>query len=347
MVGDRARLGRPGQAGRLAGLLVLTLAAVLLFVLSGCSAEPGARRLSGDLATHDPAFVAGADGDASYVYSTGDGRVADGNIQIRRSTDGLHWEYVGEVWQQKPAWLVEAVPGVDNLWAPELYEHDGTWYLYYSASLFGSNSSVIALATNSTLDPDAAGYEWVDRGEVISSAGTDYNAIDPGIVEDAQGTPWLSFGSFSSGLELVELEWPSGLRNGAADPVLIADRGLAVNAIEAPYLLAHDGFYYLFFSRDFCCRGVDSTYNIAVGRSESVTGPYLDANGAALLDDGGTPVLESAGPRIGPGGQSVSGGVLAFHYYDEDLAGAFQLGLIPLQWLDGWPVASWGEAVPD
>jgi arabinan endo-1,5-alpha-L-arabinosidase len=341
MVGDRARLGRTGQAGTLAGLLVLTVAAVLLFVLSGCSAEQGTRELSGDIAVHDPAYVAGVDGEASYVYSTGNGEVADGNVQIRRSVDGLDWEYLGEVWQQKPDWLVAAVPGVDNLWAPELFENDGTWYLYYSASLFGTNTSVIALATNSTLDPDAAGYEWVDRGEVITSVGTDYNAIDPGVVEDADGTPWLSFGSFSSGLQLVELEWPTGLRADDAAPVLIADRDLATNALEAPFLLAHDDYFYLFFSRDFCCRGTDSTYNIAVGRSETVAGPYLDANGAALLDDGGTPLLESDGDRVGPGGQSVSGGTLAFHYYDAAQDGLFQLGLIPLGWEDGWPVATW------
>jgi arabinan endo-1,5-alpha-L-arabinosidase len=341
MVGDRARLGRPGRAGTLAGLLVLTLTAVLLFVLSGCSAEQGARELGGDIAVHDPAYVAGVDGAASFIYSTGNGQVADGNVQIRRSVDGLDWEYVGEVWQEKPAWLVEAVPGVDNLWAPELYENDGTWYLYYSASLFGTNTSVIALATNSTLDPDAADYEWVDQGEVITSVGADYNAIDPGVVEDADGTPWLSFGSFSSGLHLVELEWPTGLRANDADPELIADRDLATNALEAPFVLAHEDYFYLFFSRDFCCRGTDSTYNIAVGRSESVSGPYLDANGAALLDDGGTPLLETDGDRVGPGGQSVSGGTLAFHYYDAAQDGLFQLGLIPLRWEDGWPVAAW------
>jgi arabinan endo-1,5-alpha-L-arabinosidase len=340
MVGDRARLGRPGQAGTLAGLLVLTLTAVLLFVLSGCSAEQGARELSGDIAVHDPAYVAGLEGAASFIYSTGNGQIADGNVQIRRSVDGLDWEYVGEVWQEKPAWLVEAVPGVDNLWAPELYEHDGTWYLYYSASLFGTNTSVIALATNSTLDPDAAGYEWVDQGEVITSVGAEYNAIDPGVVEDADGTPWLSFGSFSSGLHLVELEWPTGLRANDADPELIADRDLATNALEAPFVLAHEDYFYLFFSRDFCCRGTESTYNIAVGRSESVAGPYLDANGAALLDDGGTPLLETDGDRVGPGGQSVSGGTLAFHYYDAAQDGLFQLGLIPLRWEDGWPVAA-------
>ena len=138
--------------------------------------DPGARRLraasgawdlSGDLSTHDPALA--RDGDTWYVYSTGNGTVADGNVQVRSSSDGRSWRYEGEVWDEKPAWIDDAVPGVDNLWAPELVEHDGTWYLYYSASRFGKNSSVIALATNTTLDPDDPAYEWVDRGPVIAS----------------------------------------------------------------------------------------------------------------------------------------------------------------------------------
>lgn len=322
---------------RLAALVVVGL------VLSGCSAAVASgpsvfAEPTGDVYTHDPALVAGGDGEPWFVYSTGNGQTADGNIQIRRSDDGIDWEYAGEVWQEKPDWLAEAVPGVDNLWAPELYEHDGIWYLYYSASTFGSNLSVIALATNTTLDPDAAGYEWVDRGTVISSAGADFNAIDPGLVEDAEGTPWLSFGSFWSGLRMVELAWPDGLPVSDAEPLRLADRQSPPNAIEAPYIQPHDGYYYLFFSRDFCCQGVDSTYNIAVGRSAEVTGPYLDADGVPLLDGGGTPVLGAVDARIGPGGQSVSDGILAYHFYDAELDGAFRLGLARLSWEGGWPV---------
>ncbi|MFJ4999295.1 arabinan endo-1,5-alpha-L-arabinosidase [Microbacterium sp. NPDC088619] len=320
-------------------------AAVFIFAaaLAGCAAAPPAAEpaaaLSGDVFVHDPAYV--SDGDEAFVYSTGNGQIGDGNVQIRRSDDGIDWEYVGEVWAEKPAWLSEAVPGVDNLWAPELYEHDGTWYLYYSASTFGANTSVIALATNTTLDPDDPEYEWVDRGEVIASAGTDFNAIDPGIVEDEEGVPWMAFGSFSSGIRMVQLSWPSGLRADEDEPLRLADRGLMENAIEAPYIVAHDGAFYLFASRGFCCRGVDSTYEIIVGRSTSVGGPYLDADGGALLDDGGTVVLATDGDRIGPGGQSVSDGALAFHYYDGRADGVATLGLLPITWEDGWPHVEW------
>lgn len=328
-------------------LLCLAATAAVLttaVALAGCAETAAAApELSGDVFVHDPAYVVTDAG--HFVYSTGDGRIADGGIQIRRSADGADWEYVGEVWEQKPEWLQEAVPGVDNLWAPELHEHGGTWYLYYSVSTFGSNRSVIALATNTTLDPDDPGYAWVDRGPVIASEGTDYNAIDAGIIEDDEGTPWMSFGSFSSGIRMVELEWPSGLRADDAEPLRLADRGLVENAIEAPFIVERDGWYYLFASRGLCCRGVDSTYEIIVGRSKDVTGPYVDAYGGALLDDGGTVVLAGdGGYRVGPGGQSVHGDMLAFHWYDAHADGTPTLGLLPLVWKDGWPSAVWPDA---
>ena len=324
-------------------ILTGTFVALAALVPAGCAPAAEAPELTGDVFVHDPAYVHGDGDDPHWIYSTGNGTIGDGNIQIRRSDDGGSWEYIGEVWQTKPAWITEAVEGVDNLWAPELYEHDGTWYLYYAASTFGSGDSVIALATNTTLDPDAADYEWVDRGEVIASAGEPYNAIDPGIVEDADGNPWMAFGSFSSGLQIVPLQWPSGLRADGAEPVTIADRGMLENAIEAPFIVPHDGAFYLFASRGFCCRGADSTYEIIVGRADAVTGPYLDRDGGALTEDGGTVVLTTDGDRIGPGGQSVAGGMLAFHWYDGAADGMFRLGLLPLEWQDGWPTAEWPE----
>ena len=329
-----------GSGLRLTALAVAVLSAATALVGCGPAQVP---ELTGDLFVHDPAY-AQVD-DVQFIYSTGNGQIADGNIQVRRSDDGVEWEYAGEVWTQKPEWLAEAVPGVDNLWAPELYQHDGTWYLYYSVSTFGSGDSLIALATNTTLDPDAPEYEWIDRGAVISSAGTDYNAIDAGIIEDRDGTPWMSFGSFSSGIRMVELQWPSGLRADEAEPLPLADRGLVENAIEAPYVAERDGWFYLFASRGFCCRGVDSTYEIIVGRSRAVTGPYLDADGGALLENGGTVVLTGdAVDRIGPGGQSLFADTLAFHYYNGVADGIPTLGLLPITWNDGWPEVRWPAA---
>ena len=300
--------------------------------------------LEGDIGVHDPALVAGTDEHDWYVYSTGDVRVGLGAPQIRRSEDGVTWEYVGTAWdaQTRPEWVYEEITGVENFWAPELVEHDGTWYLYYAASTFGSNRSLIGLMTSPTLDVDDPAYGWTDQGEVWRSTPgeTNYNAIDAGVVTDADGTPWMAFGSFWGGIQLIELEWPSGKPVAGAEPALIATRNTATNAIEAPYLVHRDGWYYLFFSRDKCCSGVDSTYSIAVGRAADITGPYLDSWGNDLRYDVGDELLSTRGSMIGPGGQSYSDGNLAFHFYDEALGGAPELAIRELAWTDdGWPVA--------
>jgi len=300
-------------------------------------------RLSGDLAAHDPALVKGGKGENWYVFSTGEPDKGDGTVQIRSSADGRNWTYEGTLWDEIPGWITEEVPGVNNLWAPEVYHHGDTYYLYYAASTWAHNNSVIALATNTTLDPTDPAYKWVDQGEVVrSQPDDDFNAIDPGIIQDADGTPWMAFGSYWSGIRMVKLEWPSGgMASSGEAPLRLADRKASPNAIEAPYIVPHDGWYYMFTSWGQCCQGVDSDYKIMVGRSRDVTGPYADREGRSLLDGGGTSLLGTTGDRVGPGGQSVSDEVIAYHYYDASADGAPRLGLQPVVWGDdGWPELS-------
>jgi arabinan endo-1,5-alpha-L-arabinosidase len=267
--------------------------------------------------------------------------VGGGTIQIRTSVDGRNWTFAGTIWDAIPGWIKKVVPTAGNLWAPEIYFHGGTYYLYYAASVFGKNTSVIALATNTTLNPTDPNSKWVDQGQVLSSTRkSNYNAIDPGIVEDAAGVPWMVFGSYWSGIKMVQLQWPSGLPASSAPKILhIADRGERPNAIEAPVITSHDGWFYLLTSWGQCCQGVDTDYRIVVGRSRSVTGPYVDRNGDDLVDGGGTTLVSTAGSQVGPGGQSVSNGILAYHYYDATAGGAPRLALQPLSWsvTDGWP----------
>ncbi|OLT15480.1 arabinan endo-1,5-alpha-L-arabinosidase [Pseudonocardia sp. CNS-139] len=325
---------------RIARLVTLAaLLAVTALLTAPATAAPGG--LTGDLAAHDPALVAGAPGQPWYVFATGEPGVGGGTIQIRTSVDGRTWRFAGTVWDAIPEWLRTAVPGVGNLWAPELHRHGGTYYLYYAASVFGTNTSVIALATNTTLDPADPHYTWVDRGPVVRSGPADeFNAIDPGVVEDEHGTPWMAFGSFWSGIRMVRLEWPSGLpAPGAEGLVRLADRRADPNAVEAAYVVRRGGWYYLFTSWGQCCKGLESDYRIVVGRSAAVTGPYADRDGRRLLDGGGTTLLATAGDRVGPGGQSVSGPTIAYHYYDATAGGAYRMALRRIGWTgDGWPV---------
>jgi len=349
-----AALRRRGAAAGLALVLAVAAASCAAAVPDSgpdAPAGPAARALdlTGELRTHDPALLAGSEGEPWLVFSTGDERVGNGAIQVRSSPDGREWSEAGTLWTSatEPAWVRAAVPGVTNFWAPEVYEHDGTHYLYYAASTFGSNRSAIGLLTHPALDRSDPASGWVDQGEVLrSTPGEDnVNAIDPAIVEESDGTPWMAFGSFWGGIHLVELSWPSGKPvDPQAPPRQIASRIGAPNAIEAPAVVHRDGWFYLLVSRDSCCQGSDSTYSMAVGRAREVGGPYVDKSGTPMTSDGGDLLLASRGDMVGPGGQSVSDGLLAFHYYDAAAGGDFRLAIRELAWDgDGWPVATTAE----
>jgi arabinan endo-1,5-alpha-L-arabinosidase len=338
---------------RLAPLLTVAAALLAVATVASVAAAPPATaaapkaQLRGDLDVHDPAVFAGGPGQKWYVFSSGRPDKGGGTVAVRSSADGGRtWTYAGTVWDALPSWTTDMVPGANTMWAPAIHRHGGTYYLYYAVSTVGRNNSVIGLATNTTLDPADPAYKWVDQGKVVRSLpASDFNAIDPDVVEDDAGTPWLVFGSYWSGIQMVQLEWPSGKRSADKERWHLADRKIDLNAIEAPSIVHHDGWYYLLTSWDRCCQGVDSTYRIVAGRSRSVTGPYVDRDGQDLMQGGGTTLLKSSGDRVGPGGESVSGDVVAYHYYDATADGASRLGLRRLTWADdGWPQLPPGDA---
>jgi arabinan endo-1,5-alpha-L-arabinosidase len=225
----------------------------------------------------------------------------------------------------------------------------GRWHVYYAISTFGAKRSAIGVATNPTLDPRDPSYRWTDRGVVVESSDTtDYNAIDPNVVID-DGHPWLTWGSFWSGIKLAAIDPASGKLDGAMQH--IASRLVPTWGIEAPFIVRRGEYFYLFVSFDYCCRGSASTYNIRVGRSTSVEGPYVDDVGVPLLLGGGRLVLEGEGTRRGPGHNAVvrdgKAWRLVFHYYDAARDGTASLGILPIDWTgDGWPAVEWSELAP-
>ncbi len=314
---------------------------------------PRALPLTGDYPyAHDPSIA--RDGNTYYVFTTSTSR-EDGQFPIRCSTDLLAWKRCGHVFDQIPAWIQEASPKTKVLWAPDISYFKGTYHLYYAYSSFGVNTSGIALATNETLDPDSPKYHWKDEGLVLKSvAADDFNAIDPNIVLDSKGRPWLSFGSFWSGIKMRRLDAKTGkLSSKDNQTYALAARAKPENAapakpglpadwqaIEAPFIVRHRGFYYLFVSFDLCCRGTRSNYRIMVGRAQSVTGPYLDADGKPMSEGGGTQLLAGNSRWLGPGGESVlqqpDGDYLVFHAYDA-ITGKPALQISTMTWEGGWP----------
>ncbi len=287
---------------------------------------------------HDPAIA--REGALYTVFSTNNG------IRMRQSPDLVHWTHVGRVFEELvPAWGRERTGARAGVWAPDIAYWNGRFHLYYSVSTFGSQRSAIGLATNATLDTTSPAYAWVDRGAVIESApGTsDFNAIDPNVVLDADGTPWLSFGSFWTGIKVTRLDPATGLRPAPGAEIHAIAARPGSNAIEAPFIVRRNDGYFLFASYDACCRGAESTYNIRVGRASAVTGPYRDHAGRDMLDGGGTLLLASCEHVRGPGHNAVvsdaAGDFLVHHFYDATDRGISHLQVRPIFWSDDeWPL---------
>jgi len=338
-----ARWLRPGLRS-LKALAWFLLPAAALFA-AGANPTPDAEALLArlgkrDARVHDPSTIVKCR-DEYWVFATGMGLVS------YHSKNLVHWESGGRVFTDLPPWITQVVPGQrGHFWAPDVIWHDGRYLLYYAVSAFGKRTSAIALATNPTLDPADPAHHWTDAGVVVQTDENDnFNAIDPSVFRDTDGKLWLAFGSFWSGIKLIELDPATGGRLAPASPIY----PLAWHeSIEAACLYRHGEFYYLFVNWGLCCRGVKSTYEIRVGRSKQVTGPYLDREGRDLLHDGGSVFMATDGPFIGPGHVGIleeNGRFwVSVHFYDGTRNGAPTLAIRPLTWsADGWPLA---ESMP-
>ena len=334
------------------------LALSLLALMTGVrlAAEgPHIYKLAGDFAgTHDPSII--KSGKTWYVFATG--KAPDGGqLAVRCSQDLVNWKLCGHVFAAIPDWIRQRSPGTKDLWAPDISYVNHQFRLYYAYSLFGKNTSGIALAMNNTLDPESPDFQWIDRGLVLESgAGDNYNAIDPNFVLDQKGSAWLVFGSFWDGIKMRRLDDAGMLSKN--DPTLYslarrikpdnaepAPSNLPANweAIEAPFVVHHGNYFYLFSSWDLCCRGLKSTYKTMVGRSKSITGPYVDKDGKPLTAGGGTPLLVGNSRWFGPGGESIlldpkHQDLIVFHAYDGK-TGRPSMQLSTIEWSGGWPHA--------
>ncbi len=305
---------------------------------------------------HDPTAI--KSGKTWYVITTG--RAPGGGLMaIRTSNDLIHWKLAGHVFDDLPKWVVEKSPRTRDLWAPDISFVHGEFRVYYAYSQFGKNTSGLGLVTNQTLDAKSPKYKWVDQGLVFESKATDdFNAIDPNFIRDRQGRQWLSFGSFWTGIKLFELDPRTGKPLKASpllysiasrakrDPMAKPDAKLPPDsqAIEAPYIVHHGSYYYLFVSWDLCCRGTKSTYRTVVGRSHRVTGPYLDRDGKAMSAGGGTQILGPNSRWAGAGGESVllqhgAPDLIFFHAYDK-VTGRSSLQISTISWQDDWPMVA-------
>ena len=308
---------------------------------------------------HDP--VMAYEDSTYYLFATGMG------IQQMTSKDRQSWTVLREpVMTVIPQWAHDSVPGfTQHVWAPDIIRWRGRWWMAYSCSTFGRNGSAIGLLSARSLSYPI----WNDEGCIITSRENrdNWNAIDPNFVIDDQDQPWLVWGSFWDGIQLARLDTTMHIAKGEK-PRTIARRynlnnptakaALPINpnppknptsdfagpnAIEAPFIFKHDGWYYLFVSWDYCCQGSKSNYRVAVGRSKSVDGPYLDRKGIDMRYGGGNLFLEGDKTNYEAAGHCAvyhldNQDIFICHGYSVVQQGASVLIQRPIRWTeDNWP----------
>lgn len=296
------------------------LAATASTLLALAAFSP-ALAVDGEPYIHDPSTITFCDQNY-YTFGTGAGGLV--------SSDGWTWHRGG------------VRPGGGA--APDVLKIGDRYLVVYGATgggLGGGHDGRILTMWNKTLDPASPDFGYSEAIVVASSDGLeDCDAIDPSLLLDpTDGRLWLSYGTYFGFIRLVELDPKTGKRvegNAAVD--------IAIDC-EATYLMYREGWYYLFGTHGTCCSGPNSTYNIRVGRSRKVSGPYLDNMGIEMLRGGGKLLVAASGRFIGPGHfglLDLGDGVQKFscHYEaDLDRGGRSVLDIRPLLWRDGWPVA--------
>ena len=342
---------------------VITL---MLFVLGTTVTVQGQQHLRRSLSfttdtpmVHDP--VMAYEDSTYYLFATGMG------IQQMTSKDRHSWTVLREpVMTVIPQWAHNSVPGfTQHVWAPDIIRWRGRWWMAYSCSTFGRNGSAIGLLSARSLSYPI----WNDEGCIVTSRENrdNWNAIDPNFVIDDQDQPWLVWGSFWDGIQLARLDTTMHIAKGEK-PRTIARRynlnnptakaALPINpnppknptsdfagpnAIEAPFIFKHDGWYYLFVSWDYCCQGSKSNYRVAVGRSKSVEGPYLDRKGIDMRYGGGNLFLEGDKTNYEAAGHCAvyhldNQDIFICHGYSIVQQGASVLIQRPIRWTeDNWP----------
>jgi arabinan endo-1,5-alpha-L-arabinosidase len=229
---------------------------------------------------------------------------------------------------------------------------NGTYYCFYNVTSFAKNSSAIGVATNKTLDPASPDFKWVDHGMVVQSIPNRdmWNALDANLIMDrTQG--YLVMGSFWGGIKMVKLApdllsvaKPEVWYSLASQPRTygLDDTDPGDGTIEGAFIYKHIQYFYLFASLDYCCRGLNSDYNVVVGRSRSVEGPYVDREGKLMSRGGGTLVAKGDANWAGVGHNSAytmdGKSIIVMHGYDKRDAGRSKLIIREMKWDRGdWP----------
>ena len=309
--------------GKHVSLVVATLTTVS-FQASAQDAPSATFRnpvIAGDFC--DPSVILVGD----TYYATGTSSEWAPYYPIYTSKDLVNWQHVGHVFDKKPEWTS------GSFWAPELYHHNGTFYVYYTARKKSDNISVIGVATSK--DPSKG---FTDHG-IICEWGSE--AIDGFVFKDNDGKFYFSWKAY--GLErgkdvtLIFQEMTDDLLKLKGEPVEILKADGKPISAEGQVMTRRGDWYYVFYSPKGCCgRGCD--YELSVARSKSLKGPWEPSPVNPILSGGDEWTCPGHGTLVDlPDKRSY----FLYHAYNkkENVYTGRQGMLGELTWQDnGWPI---------
>jgi xylan 1,4-beta-xylosidase len=227
--------------------------------------------IAGDFA--DPTVILVGD----TYYASGTSSEWAPHYPIYTSKDLVNWEQTGNVFDKMPEWTS------GSFWAPELFHHKDTFYVYYTARRKSDGVSVIAVATSK--DPRKG---FTDRG-IICEWGSE--AIDGFVFRDNDGKFYFSWKAY--GLEkdrpvsLLASEMTDDLLKLKGEHFELLQEGGKPISAEGQVMMRRGDWYYLFYSTKGCCgRGCD--YQLEVSRAKNLKGPWEPSPVNPILagDDG-------------------------------------------------------------
>ena len=354
---------------------------VLIFIISGCVTTQvpidsinTRDNLHLNINVQDPSIIM-HDG-RYYLFHTGRG------ISNWVSRDKVNWVRLNPVFNSAPVWTEKIDPNSDNyISAPDISYHNGKYFLYYSVSSSDFHNSAIGLATNQSINPSDPDFKWEDQGMVIgSNSGKNrWYATDPALIFDENDTPWLAFASHQTGIKIVRLKndlKTVEILSDTSEVYTIAKRGRVQNVEEenttgtsriemdndgsnrnsvirqeqrlksctlsAPFIFKRDKYFYLFVTSEYCRQVEDFSHEIIVGRSKSITGPYVGTDGELMDNGGGSTLTRGNEEYSGVAHNSIyqfdEKNYLVGHAYNRGSEGGTKLIILEMIWNDNnWP----------
>ncbi|HHX66691.1 MAG TPA: family 43 glycosylhydrolase [Gallicola sp.] len=250
----------------------------------------------GDIIGADPSVI--TVGDEYYLYFTN----SDGSdctfIQGYKSKDLMNWEWLGRVFvPNRDAWAIT------SLWAPEVIEKDGKFYMYYSG--FDINYQVMGIGlavADSPMGPFKEYCGTLEDGTIIDHTNSPFNyvlkeyksnfkAIDPAVFIDDDGKIYLYLSqdqvdneSSVYGMELSS-DMVSIKKDTITGPLVYVSQSWESPSSthrwnEAPFVFKQNGKYYMTYSANYYA---SSLYAIGYAVSDSPLGEYQKPDDNPLL----------------------------------------------------------------